>query len=89
MRGKFITIEGCDGAGKTSVADHVEHYLQTAGIDVVRTREPGGTPISQRVREILVDTASQEMEPETELLLMFAARAQLVAEVIRPALERG
>jgi dTMP kinase len=87
-RGPFVTIEGPEGAGKTSQAERLRRAAGAAGLDVLITREPGGTIVGERVRELLLDPAS-EHGPRTDALLFNAARAQLVAEVIRPALDRG
>ena len=89
MRGQFITVEGSEGVGKSSNLAFIEDYLRNAGIDIVRTREPGGTPLSESVRELLLDARQTHMCDDMELLLMFAARAQHLDEVIRPALEEG
>lgn len=88
---RLITVEGGEGAGKTTVLDALRDALVSAGHEVVCTREPGGTPLAERIRELLLDAGRSAEAPraETELLLMFAARAQLVAERIRPTLERG
>lgn len=86
MQGRFITIEGIDGAGKSTQIDVIERTLRARGIEVVRTREPGGTPLSETIREQLL---SVSMDPSTETLLFFAARAEHLAKVIRPALQRG
>ena len=88
-RGKFITLEGGEGAGKSSNIPFIEHYLRQRGIEVVLTREPGGTPLAERIRAILLDKQEQHMSSDTELLLMFAARAQHLAQVIQPALNAG
>lgn len=87
--GKFITLEGGEGAGKSSNIPFIEHYLRERGIPLVMTREPGGTPLSERIRDILLDREEQQMTSDTELLLMFAARAQHLEQVIRPALAAG
>ena len=89
MQGQFITVEGSEGVGKSSNLAFIEDYLRKAGIDIVRTREPGGTPLGESVRELLLDARQTAMCDDMELLLMFAARAQHLAEVIRPALEAG
>ncbi|MDH3948668.1 MAG: dTMP kinase [Gammaproteobacteria bacterium] len=89
MQGLFITVEGSEGVGKSSNLAFIEDYLRNAGINIVRTREPGGTPLGESVRELLLDARQTAMCDDMELLLMFAARAQHLAEVIRPALEAG
>jgi len=86
----FITFEGVDGSGKTTQAQQTVTYLQQNGYDVIYTREPGGTPIGDQIREILLDNMDNtDMHARTELLLFCASRAQLVAEVITPHLEGG
>ncbi|MCJ0824373.1 dTMP kinase [Luteimonas sp. 50] len=85
----FVTLEGGEGAGKTTVLQALRASLQDDGREVVCTREPGGTPLAERIRGLLLDPAHEPPAPETELLLMFAARAQHVRETILPALERG
>ena len=89
MTGLFITLEGPEGAGKTTNREYLAARLRAEGIDVVLTREPGGTPLAERIRELLLAPSDDAMCADTELLLVFAARAQHLAEVIRPALERG
>ncbi|HEX9803416.1 MAG TPA: dTMP kinase [Gammaproteobacteria bacterium] len=89
MRGRFITLEGSEGSGKSTNLAFIHHYLQQSGIDVVLTREPGGTPLGETIRELLLDHRNNEMAGDTELLLMFAARAQHLHELILPALEAG
>jgi dTMP kinase len=84
-----VTIEGPDGAGKTSQAMRLRDRLADAGLEVVLTREPGGTPIGERIRQILLSPTVGPLDPGTDALLFNAARARLVHEVIRPALERG
>ena len=86
MRGKFITLEGMDGAGKSSHIAAILETLQDKGVEVVATREPGGTSLGERLRELLLHEA---MHAETETLLMFAARREHIAQVIAPALARG
>jgi dTMP kinase len=86
--GKLITIEGGEGAGKSTVIEAVRTLLVERGHEVVPTREPGGTPVGEAIRAVLLDPAASLL-PETELLLMFAARAQLVRATILPALARG
>ena len=88
-RGMFITLEGADGCGKSTQAALLAQTLEAAGREVVRLREPGGTPISEKVRALLLDPAHAEMVPECELLLYEASRAQLTRQVIEPALARG
>lgn len=85
----FITFEGLDGSGKTTQVGAVAAHLRTLGYDVLLTREPGGTAIGDQIRAILHDLKNTAIHPHTELLLYCASRAQLVAEVIRPHLERG
>ncbi|MXX95315.1 MAG: dTMP kinase [Gammaproteobacteria bacterium] len=87
--GKFITLEGIDGVGKSSLVPCVNELLGTYGFKTLITREPGGTPVAEAVREILLLKWDEEFAPATELLLMFAARSQHVTEVIAPALNRG
>lgn len=86
---RLISLEGGEGAGKTSALIAIRELLQSRGHEVVLTREPGGTPLAERIRELLLSPQEEALAPETELLLMFAARAQHVREVIRPALQRG
>ena len=88
-RGFFITFEGTDGGGKTTQIQRLTADLRQAGYDICLTREPGGTPISEQIREILLNPDHSEMAPITELLLYAASRAQHVSEVIKPALEAG
>jgi len=85
----FVTFEGPEGGGKTTQMRRLTTYLQEQGYDVLATREPGGTPIGDRVRAILLDPLHIEMQPQAEYLLFSAARAQHVAQVIRPHLLRG
>jgi len=85
-QGRFITVEGIDGAGKSSHIEWLRDYLTHAGHSVVVTREPGGTPLGESLRSILLH---EPMTPETEMMLMFAARAEHLSSVIRPALSRG
>jgi dTMP kinase len=89
MTGVFITIEGGEGAGKSTMMDRVAAWLESRGHVVVRTREPGGTELAESLRTILLDRNNDSLCSLTELLLMFASRAQHLAEVIRPALARG
>jgi dTMP kinase len=88
-RGKFISLEGGEGAGKSTLLAGVRSILENRGIEVVQTREPGGTPVGEAVRAIVLDPAMRGLAAETELLLMFASRAQLVREVIEPSLAAG
>lgn len=86
--GRFITLEGGEGAGKSTNLEYVRRHLEQAGCDVMVTREPGGTALGERIRTLLLDPDS-EIHADTELLLMFAARAQHLQEKVFPALERG
>ena len=86
---RLVTLEGGEGAGKTSAIAAIRDRLQAAGHEVVLTREPGGTPLAERIRDLLLNPQDEALAPETELLLMFASRAQHVREVVRPALRRG
>jgi len=85
----FITFEGIEGCGKSTQISLLEQALTTSGRRVVRTREPGGCPIADQVRAVLLDAANRAMVPMTELMLYGAARSQHLAEVVRPALARG
>ena len=89
MSGLFITLEGPEGAGKSTNRDYLAMCLRAAGVEVLLTREPGGTPLAERIRELLLAPSDEAMAADTELLLVFAARAQHLAQVIRPALARG
>lgn len=86
---RFVTLEGGEGAGKSTVIAALRDALQATGTEVVCTREPGGTPLAEQIRGLLLGNDHEPPEPETELLLMFAARAQHVGQVILPALRRG
>jgi dTMP kinase len=88
-RGKFITLEGIEGAGKSSQAGYVAAHIQAAGHAVEQTREPGGTPLAESIRGLLLGEAARGMPPAVELLLMFAARASHLAQRIRPGLAQG
>jgi dTMP kinase len=88
-RGLFITLEGLDGSGKTTQSRRLASWLARRGIDALQTRQPGGTPTGDRIRELLLDSRSQGLAPMAEMALMFADRAQTIAEVIRPALDAG
>jgi len=87
--GKFITLEGSEGSGKTTNMAYIEQLLEEAGVELIVTREPGGTPLGETIREILLDSRQTSMSEDTELMLMFAARAQHMHEKIRPALDAG
>jgi dTMP kinase len=88
-RGLFITLEGLDGSGKTTQLNRLTAWLQKRGFEPVVTRQPGGTVTGDRIRELLLDSRSAALAPMAEMALMFADRAQAVAEVIEPALARG
>ena len=85
----FITIEGPDGGGKTTQMNLLVPALEKLGFDVVRTREPGGTPIGDQIRSVIMDMKNKSMHPRAEILLFCASRAQLVEELIRPSLAAG
>lgn len=89
MQGIFISMEGPDGSGKTTQIDLLRKYLEHMGYEILITRDPGGTAISEAIRKIILNTEYTEMSYVTEALLYASARAQLVSEVIAPALERG
>lgn len=90
QRGRFITLEGSEGVGKSTNLAWVAEWLRSRGVEVVCTREPGGTPRAEAIRELLLSAAFDEpLDADAELLLVFAARAQHLAQKIRPALERG
>lgn len=86
---RLLSIEGGEGAGKSTVLRALREALRDDGFEVVATREPGGTPLAERIRHLLLDKGEEPVAADTELLLMFAARAQHVREVVRPALARG
>ncbi len=88
-KGRFITIDGVEGAGKSTQIDLICSYLQRKGIKVVRTREPGGTDVGEKIRSVLLDVDNQEMHSDTELLLMFSSRNELIQNKIIPALDNG
>ena len=88
-RGKFITVEGIEGVGKSTNITHLRRRIEAAGFDVLMTREPGGTPLGEAIRGLLLDPRYTGMSPDCELQLMFAARAEHLARVIQPALEKG
>ncbi|MDH4651452.1 dTMP kinase [Pseudomonas sp. BN606] len=89
MSGLFITLEGPEGAGKSTNREYLAERLRSHGVEVVLTREPGGTPLAERIRELLLTPSEEAMGVDTELLLVFAARAQHLEGVIKPALARG
>ncbi|UPG88595.1 dTMP kinase [Luteibacter aegosomaticola] len=89
QRGRLITLEGGEGAGKSTLLRGLEAHLRERGVDLVVTREPGGTVVGEAVRGVVLDAANNELCAEAELLLMFASRAQLVRQVIEPALAAG
>ena len=89
MRGQFITLEGSEGAGKSTNVDFVCASLDSAGIDYLRTREPGGTPMAEALRDSMLHKWEEQVDPLAELLLVFTARAQHLANVIKPALAMG
>ena len=89
MRGRFITIEGGDGAGKSTMMRRVMNWLENAGHRVISTREPGGTDLAEKLREILLDRNNISISGRAELLLLFAARSQHLDQLIRPTLARG
>lgn len=89
LRGKFLTIEGTEGVGKSTNLAFVRDWLQAKGIEVIVTREPGGTPLAEEIRSLLLAKRDESVDATTELLLVFAARAQHLAQVIQPALARG
>jgi dTMP kinase len=88
-RGLFITLEGLDGSGKTTQLKHLSAWMQRRGIQPVVTRQPGGTPTGDRIRELLLDSRSTGLAPMAEMALMFADRAQAIAEIIAPGLDAG
>ena len=88
-RGKFITIDGVEGAGKSTQIDFIRDYLSNKGINVILTREPGGTELGEKIRELLLSPETKSMHSETELLLMFAARNEHIHRKIMPALAQG
>jgi len=89
MRGKFITFEGSEGSGKSTQIELVQTYLESQEKNILFLRDPGGVPISERVRDLLLDIKSKDMGDECETLLYMAARAQLVKEIVMPELEAG
>lgn len=90
IRGKFITLEGAEGVGKTTNREFIRHCIEMSDHSVIVTREPGGTPLAEQIRSLLLECRDEGgMASDTELLLMFAARAEHLARVIRPALDAG
>ncbi len=88
-RGKFITVEGGEGVGKSTNIEVIKSHLEQKGIDYIQTREPGGTVLAERIRDLLLEKHGEAMDPTTELLLVFAARSQHLNSLIRPTLESG
>jgi len=88
-RGKFITVEGIEGTGKSTNIDFLTKMIEDQGLEVVRTREPGGTPMAEKIRQLLLDHGQEPMPPVAELLLFFAARSLHLRNTIMPALEAG
>ncbi len=88
-RGRFVTFEGGEGGGKSTNLDYVRARLEAAGVNLLVTREPGGTALGEKIRRLLLDPDNKGMSSDAELLLMFAARAEHLSSVIRPALEKG
>jgi len=89
MLGRFISLEGGEGVGKTTNIAYIQSLLEEQNISVLLTREPGGTPLAEAMRQLLLDKNQEEITEQAELLMMFAARAQHIKHVIKPALERG
>lgn len=89
MRGRFITVEGGEGVGKTTNINYIKNIIKAENHKLISTREPGGTPLAESIRGLLLDPGHKGMSPDCELLLMFAARAEHLDKVIRPALRRG
>lgn len=88
-RGVFITVEGVEGVGKTTNLSFMRDWLNSAGIDLVCTREPGGTPLAEELRALLLANRDESVDPHAELLMVFAARAQHLSQIIEPALKQG
>jgi len=88
-KGMFLTLEGSEGVGKTTSLKFVQKYIESLGYQVLITREPGGTPMAEELRDILLSEREEKVEANTELLLMFASRCQHVSQVIKPALNAG
>lgn len=89
MTGTYLVIEGLEGAGKSTVIHFIQAYLTAKGIEHVCVREPGGTPLAEAIRALFIQSWDESISPETELMLMYAARTQLVRQVIQPHLEKG
>lgn len=89
MRGKLITLEGGEGVGKSTNLAYIQQWLEAAGVELVVTREPGGTEVAEKIRQLLLTPSDESICELAELLLVFAARAQHVEQLIKPALERG
>ncbi len=87
--GRFIVVEGLEGAGKTSAIRTIQHWLNEHNIKFISTREPGGTPLAEQIRTLVKQVQDETVAPETELLLMYASRVQLIKTVIQPALQQG
>jgi len=88
-QGRFITVEGVEGVGKTTNIEFISGWLRQNGIEFIHTREPGGTPLAEELRNLLLSPREEEVDPTAELLMMFSARAQHIAQVVKPALDRG
>ncbi len=88
-RGRFITVEGGEGVGKTTNIEFIGTVLREHGINYISTREPGGTPLAEKIRSLLLGLDNEKLDPTAELLLIFAARAQHIRHVIKPALDNG
>ncbi len=88
-KGKFITLEGSEGVGKTTNLSFIRELLEAEEISVIVTREPGGTRLAEKIRDLLLENQSEDIDPMAELLMMFAARAQHIKHVINPALQQG
>ena len=88
MSGKFVVIEGLEGAGKSSAISTCQNFFKAQSIDLCSTREPGGTPVAEALRDVVKKPWDEKLTSETELLLMYAARIQLVENVIKPALQK-
>ena len=88
-KGKFVTIEGCEGVGKSTLICSLKKHFENKGIDAIFTREPGGTPVAEKIREVILDANNSAMTPTCELMLYASARAQHTQEKIIPAVEQG